>query len=115
MRRRRAAARAKGTNLNLPLPLGIGREAYLRGSSTRFIEAMAAFDPDYLIIAAGFDTYRDDPIGGFKLDFDDYREIGRRVMSLGVPTLICQEGGYNVEALGRCVHSFLDGVIAGGT
>ena len=114
MRRGRAAAREKGTNLNLPLPLGIGREAYLPALD-RFIEAAAAFDPDYLIIAAGFDTYRDDPIGQFKLDFDDYREIGRRVMSLGVPTLICQEGGYNVEALGWCLLSFLDGVIAGGT
>ena len=103
----------EGTNLNLPLPLGSGGEAYL-SALDRFLEAASAFGPAYLIIAAGFDTYRNDPIGGFKLDLDDYREVGRRIMSLGIPTLICQEGGYNVEALGKCVHSFLDGVIEGG-
>ncbi len=102
----------EGANLNLPLPLGSGGKAYL-SAVDGFLDAAKAFSPRFLIIAAGFDTYREDPIGGFKLDFDDYREIGRRLISLGVPTLICQEGGYNVEALGRCVHAFLDGVIEG--
>ncbi len=102
----------EGTNLNCPLPLGSGRDPYFEALA-RFIDAMEGFDPDYLIIAAGFDTYKDDPIGGFKLDLGDYTEMGRRLMSIGAPTLICQEGGYNVEQLGNCVHAFLDGVIEG--
>lgn len=102
----------EGTNLNLPLPLGSGGEAYL-GAVDQFLEAMQTFEPDFLIIAAGFDTYREDPIGGFKLDLEDYNEIGRRLASLGRRTLICQEGGYNVEGLGGCVHAFLDGFIDG--
>lgn len=102
----------EGTNLNLPLPLGSGGDAYL-GALERFLDAMKTFNPDFLIIAAGFDTYREDPIGGFKLDLDDYSEIGRRLAALDLPTLICQEGGYNVEALGSCVHAFLDGFVDG--
>lgn len=102
----------EGTNLNLPLPLGSGGEAYL-GAVERFLEAMRTFDPDFLIIAAGFDTYREDPIGGFKLDLEDYTEIGRRLGAIDLPTLICQEGGYNIEALGNCVHAFLGGFVDG--
>ncbi len=98
----------EGTNLNLPLPLGSGGSAYLEAVN-RFIDAMSSFKPDHLIIAAGFDTYKDDPIGGFKLDLDDYGEIGRRLGALDLPTLICQEGGYNVDGLGHCVHAFLSG------
>ncbi len=98
----------QGTNLNLPLPKGTRAPAYLKALD-RFCKAMRAFQPDFLIIAAGFDTHKTDPIGGFALQTPDYRKIGRRLAALDVPTLICQEGGYNTAVLGDCVHSLLSG------
>ena len=53
-----------------------------------------------LVLALGFDTYKDDPISVLRLDFDAYRDVGRRVRQLGLPTVVVQEGGYMVEAIG---------------
>ncbi len=97
---------AEGTNHNEPLPPGTGRDGYL-AALDRACSAIAAFDPAFLIVAAGFDTHETDPIGGFKLHTTDYTDIARRIAALHRPTLICQEGGYNLDVLGDCVHTFL--------
>jgi acetoin utilization deacetylase AcuC-like enzyme len=98
----------QGTNLNVPLAGRADAKTYLRAVD-KVRKALRAFAPDYLVVAAGFDTHQTDPIGGFALQTEDYREIGARLASLGLPTLICQEGGYNTEVLGDCVHGFLSG------
>lgn len=100
-----------GTNLNLPLAKGTRIEKYLNAIDA-FCSALRTFKPDYLIIAAGFDTHKDDPIGGLALKTRDYADIGSRLAALELPTLICQEGGYNTEVLGDCVHTFLSGFTA---
>ncbi|MEZ4752090.1 MAG: hypothetical protein R3B54_16080 [Bdellovibrionota bacterium] len=46
-----------------------------------------------------FDTFEEDPVGHCKLRVEDYAEMGRALAELQLPTLICQEGGYNLEAL----------------
>lgn len=97
-----------GTNLNLPMPKGTRAPAYLKAVD-RFCKAARAFQPDFLIIAAGFDTHQTDPIGGFALQTPDYQKVAARLAALDVPTLICQEGGYNTAVLGECVHRFLSG------
>ena len=105
----RGRGQGLGTNLNLPLAKGADAKVYLKAVDT-FIEAVRAFTPDYLIVAAGFDTHETDPIGGFALQTEDYEAIGARLASLDLPVLICQEGGYNTEVLGDCVHSLLNGL-----
>lgn len=101
---------AAGTNHNEPLPKGTGLTEYLQAVA-RICDKLRAFDPAYLILAAGFDTHETDPIGGFKLHTEDYTEIGRTFASLGIPTLVCQEGGYNTEVLGESVKHFLHGMM----
>jgi len=100
-----------GTNHNEPLPRGASLNQYIRAVE-RIGEKVGKFDPSYLIIAAGFDTHKNDPIGGFKLRTEDYTDIGRRFGALGIPVLICQEGGYNTDVLGECVRNFLLGIMA---
>ncbi len=99
---------AVGTNHNEPLPRGIQLDRYIEALE-RIISKIYRFEPAYLIIAAGFDTHENDPIGGFKLCTEDYIEIGKCFASMNIPTLICQEGGYNVNVLGSCVKNFLTG------
>ncbi len=102
----------EGANRNEPLPLGSGRAEYL-AALDRILDAISSFAPDYLVIAAGFDTHEHDPIGGFKLCIEDYSIIAQRLRSVNCPTLICQEGGYNLDVLGECVYAFLSGYCDG--
>lgn len=99
-----------GTNLNEPLPKETGPAEY-QAAVERILSALRHFKPAYLIIAAGFDTHETDPIGGFRLKTEDYTAIGRQFAALDLPTLVCQEGGYNTVVLGDCVKSFLLGLI----
>ncbi|MFC1545012.1 histone deacetylase family protein [Gemmatimonadota bacterium] len=107
-RNERGRNEAVGTNLNLPLKLGSDNGAYLKAVD-KVCRAIRRFGPRYLIVSAGFDTHADDPIGGFKLSFDAYPEIGKKLATLKLPTLFCQEGGYNLKTLGRCVRGLLAG------
>ncbi len=100
---------AVGTNHNEPLPKGSDAAQYVKALG-RIIRNIRDFNPAYLVISAGFDTHKDDPIGGFRLETEDYGEIGAQFASLGVPVLVCQEGGYNLDVLGQCVKNFLGGL-----
>lgn len=97
-----------GTNLNIPLREGTGDEAYHK-SLLRAIKKIREFNPSYLIVPLGFDTYFADPIGGFALTTDYYYRIAQAIRSLQIPTVLVQEGGYNIDALGKNVVTFLEG------
>ncbi len=99
----------EGCNLNLPLPHGSGNAAFLQALD-QAMAALAAYAPEALVLALGFDTYKDDPISVLRLDMDAYRQIGARVAALGLPTVIVQEGGYMVQAIGPALDAFLQGL-----
>ena len=99
----------EGFNLNLPLPHGCGNQDFLRALDNA-LDVLAGYAPQALVLALGFDTYKDDPISVLKLDMDAYRDIGARVASLGVPTVVVQEGGYMVQAIGPALDAFLLGM-----
>lgn len=101
---------AVGTNHNEPLPAGTKLKEYAQAVE-RILKKIQAFNPTFLIISAGFDTHETDPIGSFKLQTEDYVLIGKQFKSLGLPTLVCQEGGYNTNVLGECTKNFLAGFL----
>ncbi len=111
-RSEKGTVEAQGSNLNLPLPLGSGDAPYM-SALNKACRAIRRFGPTYFIVAAGVDTHMSDPIGGFKLTTKVYREIGATLASLGLPTLFCQEGGYNLGKLGVCVRNLLSGYMGG--
>ena len=64
-----------------------------------------------LVVALGFDTYEGYPNGGFiGIGVESFQAIGGDIAALGLPTLLVQEGGYNLDALGRCAGKFFDGL-----
>ncbi|BAZ17407.1 histone deacetylase superfamily protein [Calothrix sp. NIES-4071] len=71
--------------------------------------AILEFGAQALIVATGFDTFKDDPLGYFKLDSSSYYAIGRVIHSLKLPTLFVQEGGYFVAALRENVQQLIVG------
>ena len=67
------------------------------------------FGAEAVVIALGYDAHKDDPIGVLKLEASDFGTIGRQVKAFGLPTLVVQEGGYAIEAIGDCLDAFLGG------
>ncbi|MFX3689157.1 MAG: histone deacetylase family protein [Peredibacter sp.] len=98
-----------GNNLNVILPTGTKWPAYKKALRTVLLNAVKRFEPDYLVISAGFDTYKLDPIGRFALETADYKKMAKEFDALKLPTVICQEGGYFTRDLGDNVVSFLSG------
>ncbi|EKD86283.1 MAG: Histone deacetylase superfamily protein [uncultured bacterium] len=98
-----------GFNKNYPLALGTKDQEYLK-VLMRALKDVEEFKPRYLVVSLGFDTYEKDPIGGFKITPGFYKEIARNIKGLELPTLLIQEGGYNVEDLGKLSYLFLQGM-----
>ena len=101
--------RGKGFNLNLPLPWGTSWPDYT-GALDQAVARIEGYRPDILIVSFGADTFKEDPISRFTLETLDFAKMGAAIAQLGLPTVVLQEGGYAVEALGTNVVSFLTGV-----
>jgi acetoin utilization deacetylase AcuC-like enzyme len=105
----RGAGLGKGLNLNIPLPLGVDDERYRR-ELQKLSRILSRWKPDYLIASVGFDTFKGDPLGDFKLTSPFFREMGEWLVSLGFPLLSCLEGGYATKEFGTNVANFCDGL-----
>ncbi|MFT5430912.1 MAG: acetoin utilization deacetylase AcuC-like enzyme [Myxococcota bacterium] len=101
--------RGQGYNLNIPLPRGLDGAAYFDVFDATVLPAIRTFAPDYLVVAAGFDTYKLDPVGHWAFETADYHELGGRLARLDVPTVAVQEGGYYTPHLGANAVAFLRG------
>jgi acetoin utilization deacetylase AcuC-like enzyme len=97
-----------GFNLNLPLPAGSSMPEYEPAIAVA-LDCIAKFRPAFLVVPFGADAHERDPIGGMKLPTEAFAELGRLVNQLGLPTIVVQEGGYNLDVLGDCVCEFLTG------
>jgi acetoin utilization deacetylase AcuC-like enzyme len=104
--REAGAGPGEGFNVNLPLPTGTAWNHYERALQTA-VDHVRAYRPDVLILSLGVDTYRDDPVGGFALDSDDYARLGETIGAMQLPTHIVMEGGYAMSALGDNVANVL--------
>lgn len=103
----------QGYNLNFPLPKGTEFADYRKLIEGRILGDIRSFAPDYLIICAGFDTYKKDPVGDFNFETQDFFSLGEILASLDYPTVVVQEGGYYTPDLGENVVHFLNGMRQG--
>ena len=98
-----------GKNINIPLPTGTGNDQY-REHLKDAIKKIGDFQPETLVISMGFDTYKYDYLGGFKLTTDFYKEIALLAGELKIPILAILEGGYNIMHTGKNGYSFIEGL-----
>lgn len=105
------AGEGEGCNLNLPLAHGSGNAEFAQALD-QALSAIERFQPGALVLPLGFDTYKDDPISVLGFDMNAFRVAGARVRALGLPTVVVQEGGYMVEAIGQALDAFLEGLQA---
>jgi acetoin utilization deacetylase AcuC-like enzyme len=97
------------TTVNVPLPAGSGNEDYLRAFDEIVEPAVRGFEPDLLIVSAGFDAHMDDPLAMMEVNGSGFRELARRCAGLAPRVAAVLEGGYNLETLPGLVRSALDG------
>jgi acetoin utilization deacetylase AcuC-like enzyme len=100
---------------NLTFAPGTGSAAYRARVSAELLPELDQFAPQLLLISAGFDAHRLDPLAGMNLDTDDYTWITRALVEIadrhalgGVVSLL--EGGYSLSALKACTSAHLDGM-----
>jgi acetoin utilization deacetylase AcuC-like enzyme len=95
-------------NLNVPLAPGSSDDVWLAGVDL-LVEAARTHASEALVVALGVDAAADDPNSPLAVTPDGYREAGRRLGSLELPTVLVQEGGYVLETIGPLVRATLEG------
>jgi len=95
-----------GFHKNLPLEKGTDDAGYL-SALEEALNIIREFAPTYLVVSAGMDIYTDDPLGTIKVTTQGIGILGRRISALDLPTVIVMEGGYNNDALGINIVSYL--------
>jgi acetoin utilization deacetylase AcuC-like enzyme len=97
-----------GYNKNVPLKKSTSDEEYLETLQRVMQVDIKNYQPDYLLISLGVDTYEGDPVGGFRLTESCFKKIGA-CLNIGLKTLFVMEGGYDVDKLGSNVANVLEG------
>lgn len=104
-----------GTTMNVPLPPGADDAMLLDAMQNRILPVLESFQPDALLVAAGFDGHQDDDMSGLCYSTGVYKTLGamtrqwaQRCSGRVVSIL---EGGYHLEALPVSVEAYLDGLI----
>lgn len=109
----RGRGAGEGATLNVPLPEGTGDAVMLEVTQQILIPKVRAFAPDVILISAGYDPFERDPVGGFSVTVEGFREIAARwrdaaeALSGGRIAAVL-EGGYDVAGLGACVRATLE-------
>lgn len=104
----RGSGAGEGYNLNLPMPHGSVEAVFFE----RLDEALAAvrgFEPDAVVLALGFDIYREDPQAKVAVSAEGFERLGKAVNRLSLPTLVVQEGGYHISTLDSNLARFFAG------
>jgi acetoin utilization deacetylase AcuC-like enzyme len=100
------------TLVNLPLPAGSGDAEY--AEAWKVVErAVSRFEPELLLVSAGFDAHVDDPLADMELSAHGFRELARRAAALAPRVSAVLEGGYNLRTLPGLVEAALEGFAAG--
>jgi acetoin utilization deacetylase AcuC-like enzyme len=97
------------TTLNVPLPAGCGDAEYARAFEEIVEPEVRRFQPDLVLVSAGFDAHELDPLAGMRLTEEGFRDLASRSAALGPRVAAVLEGGYNLETLPGCVRAALDG------
>ena len=101
----------EGYTINLPVPAGSEEELWLSLVEHIVLPAAQAFEPELVLVSAGFDAHREDPLAGCRLETESFAEMARHVRDfarrLGAPLGVVLEGGYQPSVLGECVRETL--------
>jgi acetoin utilization deacetylase AcuC-like enzyme len=97
------------TTVNIPLRAGSGDEEYLEALTQIVEPAVQRFEPELVVVSAGFDAHVADPLSDMQVTEEGFRELSRRCGALSDRVAAVLEGGYDLETLPGLVDAALDG------
>ncbi len=112
----RGAGKGQGKIINCPFPAGTGPDQIVSAFKTRLLPAAREFQPDFILISAGFDSRINDPLGQFLLTDDAFRELTGMITDLAAEycdgrLVSVLEGGYSLEGLAMASEAHVRGLI----
>jgi acetoin utilization deacetylase AcuC-like enzyme len=104
----RGLGAGEGYTINVPIRAGQGNDDYLAVFDELFIPAIVAFEPELVLVSAGYDAHADDPLGGMRLSEQGFAGMASRLLDVthrfaGGRLVAVLEGGYDPRALARSV------------
>jgi acetoin utilization deacetylase AcuC-like enzyme len=108
----RGSGAGEGFTVNLPVPPGSGEDEWLALLDDLVAPTAAAFDPDLVLVSAGFDAHRADPLASCELETSSFAAMARRARAIaraaGAPLGLVLEGGYHVPSLVESLLATMD-------
>ncbi len=101
---------------NVPLPADTGSDAFKAAFESRIEPALSAADPDLILVSAGFDAHKDDPLAGLNLEAEDYAWITEQLCRsadalCGGKVVSILEGGYGLDGLALSARAHVETLI----
>jgi acetoin utilization deacetylase AcuC-like enzyme len=114
----RGSGPAIGTKHNVPLPAGSGDRVFVEAWTVQLLPAMEAFAPEAILVSAGYDAHRHDPLAGLEVTEAGYEAVasalGELAARLGLPGVaLTLEGGYDLDALAGSAAATARGLLEG--
>ena len=100
----------RGFNLNLPMPHGSSQEVFF-DKVGQAVAALNEFKPQALVLCHGYDIYKDDPQSKVAVTTEGFNRLGAIVAGLNLPTVVIQEGGYDLASMSANTQSFFKGFL----
>ena len=105
-----------GGILNAPVPPGTGEEEYMRIFKGQLADQVNMFMPEFVLISAGFDAHKNDPLSDIRLESESYYKLTREIVAFagmycGGKVVSTLEGGYNLDALAEAASFHVDALI----
>jgi acetoin utilization deacetylase AcuC-like enzyme len=113
----RGTGPGEGATLNCPMPAGAGDREWLGALETKVMPALERFDPDFVLISAGFDAHERDPLSDTRVTTDGFGRMTQTVASFaasrcGGRVVSLLEGGYDLDALADSVEAHVAELVA---
>ena len=107
--------RARGTKVNIPVAANVAANEFLKRLYDATEKLANAMKPDLIMLSAGFDAHRNDPVGGLTLESEHYQQAGEWIVQLarqhcGGKLISILEGGYHLKHMPECVDAHLRGI-----
>lgn len=94
---------AEGTNINVPLPRGAGDADYLAAVAQVVVPVLSRFEPDLVLVSAGYDAAAADPLGGARVTSRGFAAMAAALRDVAPRPVLCLEGGYDPATLKACL------------
>jgi acetoin utilization deacetylase AcuC-like enzyme len=108
----------EGYTINLPVPAGAGEDEWLAYLEHIVLPVARDYEPNLVLVSAGFDAHRDDPLAQCRLEAVSFSHMARHARALaddlGVPVGAVLEGGYDLGALTSSAMATMEALAAGG-